>query len=161
MKIKRLIIFVFLLYFPIIAEAGLQKPEGFDTYTIYLENDSFANTDRDYTNGIKLTWSTPFQFDTKDYNLPDWSYPIINHLPFVNETAKLRAVSFSIGQTIFTPEDLERQDLIIDDRPYAGILYVAVGFQSRADRHKDSWEFGVGIVGPTPMRNKLKRRYTI
>ncbi len=148
MKVKYLFLILYLFCFPLIAKAGIQPPEDFDTYTIYIENDSFAQTDRDYTNGVKLTWSTPFQFDTKKLNLPDWSYPIINRLPFVNDSAKYRAVSFSLGQNIYTPNDLERQDLIEEDRPYAGILYVAVGFHSRQGRRKDSWEFSVGIVGP-------------
>jgi len=148
MKTRDLFILFYLLIFPLSSEAGMQIPEHFNTYTIYIENDSFANTDRDYTNGIKLTWSTPYQFDLKKFHLPEWSYPIINRLPFVNDSTKYRAVSFSIGQNIYTPEDITRRDLIENDRPYAGILYAAVGFHSRQGRRKDSWEFNIGIVGP-------------
>ena len=37
----------------------------------------------------------------------------------------------SLSQNIYTPEDIESSDLIKDDRPYAGILYYAIGFHSK------------------------------
>lgn len=124
-------------------------PKTFDTFTLYWENDTFARTDRDYTNGVKLTWSTPFAVGPQDErNLPRWSYPIINRLPFVNDTSLQRAVSISIGQNIYTPEDTQQRELIIDDRPYAGFTYFSVGFHSNNTRRRDIWEFDIGIVGP-------------
>jgi len=148
MIIKRILIIAALVCFPLSAAAGMQPPEDFNTFTIYVENDSFSNTDRDYTNGVKITWSTSFQFDPRKVHLPRWSYPIINRLPFINNTSNPRAVSFSLGQNIYTPENIGQQSLIEDDRPYAGYLYFGLGFHSRTLRRKDSWEFEFGIVGP-------------
>jgi len=62
-----------IILFSQITTAELQNNSDFDTFTIYLENDGLANTDRDYTNGIKLTWSTPYRFDEKKTHLPRWS----------------------------------------------------------------------------------------
>lgn len=120
----------------------------FDTFTFYWENDAFAGTDRDYSNGMKFTWSTPYDIDNGKDHLPDWSYPLINSLPFVSDPSSHRAVSLSIGQMIFTPEDTTRNDLVTDDRPYAGYLYLASGFHNRTRSKKNSWEFQLGIVGP-------------
>ncbi len=120
----------------------------FDTFTFYWENDAFAQTDRDYSNGLKFTWSTPYDIDQDKGHLPDWSYPLINRLPFVNDLSNHRAVSFSIGQMIFTPEDTSLTTLVIDDRPYAGYLYLASGFHNRTANQKNSWELQFGIVGP-------------
>jgi len=39
--------------------------------------------------------------------LPQWSYPLINSLPFVNDPTDQRAVSLSFGQNIYTPEDTQ------------------------------------------------------
>ena len=39
------------------ARAGENKALT-DILTLYWENDVFAQTDRDYTNGLKLTWSS-------------------------------------------------------------------------------------------------------
>jgi hypothetical protein len=124
-------------------------PDYFDTFTVYWENDVFANTDRNYTNGFKFTWSTPYLLpDRSETRLPHWSYPIINSLPFVNDPADQRAVSISLGQNIYTPVDTQERDLIEDDRPYAGYSYFAVGFHSKDRRRQNTWEFDIGVVGP-------------
>ena len=138
-------LFVFLSF---IAQAQAGHKEDFDTLTIYWENDLFLGTDRDYTNGIKLTLSTPYKTDETDSHLPGWSYSVINLLPFLNDPKKQRAVSLSLGQNLYTPEDTDRSDVDEDDRPYAGITYLAVGFHSKTERRKYSWEFQIGIVGP-------------
>jgi lipid A 3-O-deacylase len=59
-----------------------------------------------------------------------------------------RAVTLSLGQNIYTPSDITRSDLIADDRPYAGITYLAAGFHSIKDNRRVSWEIDVGMVGP-------------
>jgi len=75
-----------IIIFPQITTAELQNNSDFDTFTIYWENDALANTDRDYTNGIKLTWSTPYRFDENKTRLPRWSYPIrLRILSFIGE----------------------------------------------------------------------------
>ncbi len=126
-----------------------EEDTTFDTFTLYWENDSFAGTDRDYSNGIKLTWSTPYDItDTGKDHLPDWSHPLINNLPFVNDPSSHRAVSISVGQMLFTPADTDQTDLVIDDRPYAGFLYLASGFHNQIGNRKNSWELQLGLVGP-------------
>ena len=56
----------------------------YDTFTLYYENDYFTGSDQDYSQGLKLTWSTPYETEFGEPNLPEWSYPLINNLPFVN-----------------------------------------------------------------------------
>lgn len=128
-------------------------PGYFDTLTLYFENDTFAGTDRDYTNGIKLSWSTPYG-DLEKTSLPAWSFPFFNYLPFVNQPGGHHAVSLSVGQDIFTPVETTRADLVEDDRPYAGYLYFAAGFHTRRAQHKDSWELSLGVVGPASLAEK-------
>lgn len=57
-------------------------------------------------------------------------------------------MSLSIGQHIFTPEDVWQETLVVDDRPYAGYLYSSTGFHSKTSNRKNTWEFQLGIVGP-------------
>jgi len=137
------------LRLPAPALAQGKKAKDTQTFSFYLENDTFADTDREYTSGVRLTLISP---DLTGYRenprLPEWSYPVIEKLPFVNEPGFQHAVSFSIGQNIYTPEDLERSDLIQDDRPYAGITYLAIGFHSKNNHRMDSLELDLGIVGP-------------
>ena len=143
-----LIILIVILCTPWYACAEDNTPRRTSTMTLYLENDTFFDTDEQYTHGIKLSWVSS---DLSDYRnnplIPAWSYPLIERLPFVNEPGYQRCVSFSLGQNIYTPEDKERSDLITNDRPYAGITYLAVGFHSKNDRQMDTLELDVGIVG--------------
>ena len=120
----------------------------YDTFTLYYENDYFTGSDQDYSQGLKLTWSTPYETELGEPNLPEWSYPLINSLPFVNNKSTNRAVSLSLGHDIYTPQETGRTDLITDDRPYAAYLYLEAGFHSRTMARMTSWEFQLGVVGP-------------
>ncbi len=119
----------------------------YDTLSVYWENDVFAGTDRDYTNGLRFTWSTPYRLDPADPRLPKWSSPWLQRLPDGKENER-RAVSLSIGQSIYTPSDMNRTEPDPNDRPYAGYSYLAATFHQRTPAVKTSWEFQFGIVGP-------------
>ncbi|MDO9515928.1 MAG: lipid A deacylase LpxR family protein [Syntrophales bacterium] len=119
------------------------------TFTLYMENDFFYNTDREYTSGIKLSWVSPDLTEHRDTPfVPEWGYPLIEQLPFINKPGYRRSVSFSFGQGMYTPEEIERSDLMADERPYAGITYLAVGFHGKNTQQMDTLEFNVGIIGP-------------
>ncbi|MFZ7111185.1 MAG: lipid A deacylase LpxR family protein [Desulfatiglandales bacterium] len=142
-----------LLLFPFLSPEGPlcseKDPLDHRTFTFYLENDVFTGTDREYTNGTKLTWiSQDLRNYREDPRVPEWSYPIIEHLPFVNKPGFQRNISLSIGQNMYAPEDLERTDLIEEERPYAGITYLALGFHSKDRGRMDTLEIDLGILGP-------------
>ena len=128
--------------------AAAESEKTFDTFTVYWENDFVARTDRDYTNGLKLTWSTPYKEDATSSHLPRWSRAIINSLPFVSDPDTQRALTLSLGQNIYTPDDTARSDLIADDRPYGGITYLAAGFHSIKGIQRINWEIDLGMIGP-------------
>ncbi|MDL1968686.1 MAG: lipid A deacylase LpxR family protein [Deltaproteobacteria bacterium] len=77
---------------------------------------------------------------------PEQAALVINRLPFVNEPGFQRTISISIGQNIYTPENIIQSDLIQYDRPYAGITYFAIGFHSKNNCRMDTLEFDLGIV---------------
>jgi len=119
------------------------------TITLYLENDVFVGQDMEYTNGLKLTWSSPVHKDYPPKAIPHrWLYPIIKKLPFKHDAQTRNNITYSIGQNIYTPEDIDKEELIEDDRPYAGITYVSIGFHNRRLKHMDTVEMHLGIVGP-------------
>ena len=146
----RLVIIICILgLHPLTALAREEKAKSSKSFTFYLENDVFTGTDREYTNGVKLTWiSQDLTKYREDPRIPEWSYPLIKGLPFVNEPGFQRAVSLSIGQTMFTPEDVNRSDLIREDRPYAGMTYFGFALYSKSPRRMDILEIDLGIVGP-------------
>ena len=147
-----------MIIMPPAARAPAETAREASTFTFHQENDLYTGTDRDYTNGIKLTWISA---DLTDYrnnpNVPQWSYPLVEALPFVNEPGLQRTLSFSIGQNIYTPEDIREYELMEDDHPYAGVTYCAVGFHSRSSRRMDTLEFDIGIVGPRSYAEKCQK----
>lgn len=118
------------------------------TFSVHFENDLFADTDQNYTSGIKLSWVSPDLTRFRDSErLPDWSHQYIDMLPFINEPERERSIVFSIGQNIFTPQDTDRTDLIRNDRPYAGWLYFGTAFHSKKASQMDTMEVQFGMVG--------------
>jgi hypothetical protein len=127
-KSRILIVLLGFLMFAVLVQPG--EPQNRGAFSFYIENDCFAMTDRYYTNGVKLTWVSP------------------DRLTLKHDPAAQRAISVSFGQNIYTPANIEIVDLIQDDRPYAGISYLAVAFHQKKGRRMDTLEFNVGIVGP-------------
>ena len=67
------------------------------------------------------------------------------------------AISVSFGQNIYTPYDIEREDLLEDDRPYAGISYFTFAMHQKRDQTMDTFEFLLGIVGPSSLAAKMQK----
>lgn len=63
-------------------------------------------------------------------------------------------VVFKFGQSMFTPKDSARTDLILDDRPYAGLLYMGLSWNRRKHEPQtnleilDTREITLGVIGP-------------
>jgi len=137
-----------------------KKPQDYKTFTVYTENDIVAGTDLQYTNGFKLTWtSEDLSRYRENENIPEWSYPIIEILPFINKPGYQKNISFSIGQNMYTPDDQDRTDLIKDDRPYAGLLYGSIGFTSKNKESMRTMEIIGGIVGPHSYAAKTQNAF--
>ncbi len=118
------------------------------TFSLYFENDVFAHVDEQYTNGLKLTWSRYGLSELPDDALLHrWLYPIVKQLGFANPDTE-KALTFSIGQNIYTPEDTDSAELIRHDRPYAGATYIELGFHRKIAHHMNTFGLCLGIVGP-------------
>lgn len=124
-----------------------------DVYNLYYENDMFAGTDNNYTNGIKLSWiSANLEDYINDPCLPHW----VRQLNRISESLQpgafdSRNMVVSFGQNMYTPTDRTRRDVIHDDRPYAGWLYLGFAYNARTDKEMDTVEIDVGVVGPASL----------
>lgn len=127
----------------------VQPPgDGPAVVSLIVENDFFdvfgQHTDRYYTNGIKGTLVFPEGAGR------DW-------IAFFNgigvrpddDRARTTRFSLSLGQNIYTPEDLTLTSPNPLDRPYAGYLYVAPGIVTASPSQLNTVELQVGIVGPS------------
>lgn len=131
----------------------------FKTFTFYMENDIFAGTDGQYTNGFKLTW-TRYGLEQlpRDAWAHRWLYPVVKRLGFENTPESEKALTFSVGQNIYTPNDIEATELVPDDRPYAGITYMEIGFHRKFENRMHTLGLCAGIVGPHSYAEALQSK---
>ncbi len=114
------------------------------TLSLLFENDIFYKTDRDYTNGVELSYTTAAQ-DT-----PKLFVDLARLLPFFSTSGSVRA-SYAFGQSIYTPSHLGLADPPLTDRPYAGFLYGGFGLADDTGRRLDQIELQVGVIGPSSL----------
>jgi lipid A 3-O-deacylase len=121
---------------------------------VYIENDLFANRDADYTSGVKFSWVSPnLQDFEQDRCMPPWLRAANRVLTRLHPGPKdaqyhQRNVVFTLGQSMFTPVDKDRTDLIKDDRPYAGYAYAGFAYNARNDWQMETVEIQLGMIGP-------------
>lgn len=121
----------------------LDKKDSF--FSVTVENDLFGKgTDQNYTHGTRLTYFDMGAEPPGFAKLLDRWVPTFE----VNETT---SVYYSVGQNLYTPEDIEARIPDPNDRPYAGFLYGAAGFISVTDNHIDDVEITLGVVGPSAL----------
>lgn len=159
MKHKAFILFLlFLGVMPLVSTAQAEKEKSSGTVSLQVDNDAFVGTDRDYTSGVRLIWISPDLTGSKENSrLPKWIYSLSKLAPFANRPGFQNYVSFSIAQSVYTPYDIRRADLIEDDRPYAGMLCLGIAFHSRGKRSMDTLEFELGIVGPHSFAGQFQK----
>lgn len=120
----------------------VEAPKGVPVFTFYLENDYFGGTDRHYTNGAKLSWSSG------NLNaLPKKARDIADGLPLVGRDAKQRNFGIALGQNIYTPEDTDARVPDPADRPYAGWTYLEFSLVNRTEHLMDTLSLQIGVVG--------------
>ncbi|MGE3295805.1 MAG: lipid A deacylase LpxR family protein [Porticoccaceae bacterium] len=122
------------------------------TLGVHFENDLFHETDQNYTNGIRLSWTSP---DTTSYQddpaFPAWLRAANRHLRALhsNDPDLEHNLVVSLGQLMFTPEDTDASAPLPNQRPYAGYLYGGIAYHTRSDRRLDVMELELGILGPS------------
>lgn len=117
-------------------------------FAVYWENDGTVikpnnPTDRHYTNGNAI--NIAFQ--------PRWAAAMAHHMPFAESFGPARtAAGFTLGQMMYTPENLTARRPLPDDWPYNGYLYGGVYWQ-RSKRPStgvatlDHFQLEVGVTG--------------
>ena len=118
-------------------------------FSIFLENDVLFDMDADYTHGTKISYS---------FGESTTLNSIFEMIPIFKECKEFQ-YSFVLGQNIFTPFEIENPELIKDDRPYAGYLYLglsALEFYSGGNR---LLEITLGTIGPNSYAKEVQTEF--
>lgn len=134
------------------AQEVVEAPRDRGVLTLLNENDMWGGTDRYYTNGLRLGWTSPVgpppaplswldrQFD---WMLGDGAF----------------RWSLSLDQAIFTPEDIRNPRPDPRDRPYAGHLSLTLGLERATERERTVLAFQLGMVGPAAGGEFIQNRW--
>jgi lipid A 3-O-deacylase len=122
-----------------------------------LENDVLVDRDRHYTSGVFLSALAPSTW------VPDWIGAAAIVLPPYDDDPSDLRWGFAFGHEIYTPSTSEAKEVIPDDRPYAGYLYLR--FELHRDRYRDvakkipfldSLSIDLGVVGPAALGKEFQ-----
>ncbi len=153
---------------PLLAEkkALLGTEDNPGTITFYLENDLFADTDQQYTNGVRFSWTSPdLTSYLDDERLPVWARQYNRYITAplgvfddtpLKQDEIVRNLIITLGQQMFTPKDRERTTVDPDDRPYAGWLYLGMGYHLKHEQRMDSAILNIGLVGPASLAKEAQ-----
>jgi hypothetical protein len=136
------------------------------TLSIEVENDYFSpdNRDRHYTNGLRLAWLPAPDPGGEE----DWIESAANAIPFVGDQDSIGRIGWSLGQSLFTPQNKTAYQPILNDRPYAGWLYAGLtliktpppqpDLQSRVDQI-DTLNLELGVVGRAALGEQVQNNF--
>ncbi|MFT6387533.1 MAG: hypothetical protein ACJAUP_000904 [Cellvibrionaceae bacterium] len=146
--------FSLLLFFNFLVINSARAETDWWTSSFYLDNDLFSDTDDGYTNGIRFSAVSPDLDDfDEDPILPSWLRSINRKLGFFrgDEIDLQRNMVVTLGQQMYTLDEryIDRTDVVEEDRPYAGWLYVGFGYQVSNFNRLDTAVFNIGVVGPS------------
>ncbi|MGM0825326.1 MAG: lipid A deacylase LpxR family protein [Pseudomonadota bacterium] len=119
-----------------------------------FENDNLAsNDDGHFTSGFELNWSFEPASDS-------WTQRLATALPD-SLIGQADRAAYRLVHQIYTPNNIQRSELIEDDRPYAGLVYGGVSlyedvpmgnWRQATDLHLD-----IGLVGPSSLADSIQR----
>jgi lipid A 3-O-deacylase len=130
-------------------EIGPAQPTS---WTFYVENDSFLNTDRYYTNGIRLTQTYSADGLPRWAHTTRWMERILDRVPRCFPGGNTGhcynfEAAWTFGQNLYTPDDILASRLVRNQRPYGAWLYYGNVLTLSKPREQHSLEIDIGVVG--------------
>lgn len=131
--------------------------------TFAFENDLFAGSDANYTHGTKITY-----LHAED-KMPASLMRTLDITPALSlgerdtegKPIGHRRWGITVGQNMYTPEDISNPNLNVTDRPWAGWLYAGLVLQRRGLAlgvpTADHLEINLGVVGPASLAEKTQK----
>jgi len=149
-----LLLYGSLLFAEQVNHASSTETTGISFWSIQYENDFLGErSDKYYTQGIELSFS-------QQSDIPDFLLGIASYLATQGKIQQ-QAVTYSFGQKVFTPDNLQTENLQTNDRPYAGYLYGAITYLNVVDttankQHVNFLELSLGVVGPSALGEEMQ-----
>ncbi|MGL6259132.1 lipid A deacylase LpxR family protein [Vibrio sp. WXL103] len=118
-----------------------------NTFVFNIDNDGIVRTDHDYSNGLFLSYTTG-AINTPSFlrplSLSAWGVPSLDKFEFV------------LGHKMWTPEDIEDENPIAGDRPYAGYFHGELNFISLHPQQAHRFNLTIGVTGDNSMASQAQ-----
>ncbi|MDF1722668.1 MAG: lipid A deacylase LpxR family protein [Minwuia sp.] len=137
---------------PALAEEHQERTAKVGTLSVVVENDYFAGTDQEYTNGFRLAYLRP---KGQVNDVTAWLGR--NILGVADQTKLYDGVA--IGQNLFTPSDITQAAPQPGDHPYAGWLYIEAAAIADDNTHVETVTANLGIVGPLALGELVQNTF--
>jgi hypothetical protein len=121
--------------------AGAEDAAARGTFSVVFENDTFAGTDRNYTNGLDIAYLSAPNRE------PAAVHGLARALMRANDTDTIFA-GIGIGQSIYTPQNTQTATALPKQHPYAGWLHLSFLTAVDSGTTLDTLTLDVGVVGP-------------
>lgn len=135
-------------------DATPPRPSDGGVYTLVLENDLFADSDRQYTNGIRIESvapaGAPFEFISNAAKIVPFSG--------IGPNATYRR-GWSLSHLIYTASDISLENPPEDDHPYAGYLALSVFSTAIQDNSENTLSLELGLIGPSAQGEFVQRNW--
>lgn len=128
--------------------------------SISVDNDYFnyrgKGTDRYYTSGTFLS----YQYERPNNNKSD---PFVKSLP--QPVRRFNVIALS--QMLNTPHDIRETGILLNDYPYAGVLFLSMGNLQLSEKSSTGHNISIGFIGPNALGDQTQTsvhrliRYTL
>jgi lipid A 3-O-deacylase len=125
-----------------------------------FDNDIYFHKDNNLSNcwSVQRHSATSAAWESlKD--MPKIAGFIGNHIPGLKGRGLAHRSGVSIAQTIQTPNDLHRRNLIKNDVPYAGVLTLQGSWYAYDDTEFRGFEITTGVVGPFSLGESSQKAF--
>ena len=102
-----------------------------------------------YTNGLGITWQSDEYREYSPSNFHRRWVDFWSFLPHIGDENCRVYASWTLGQEIFTPDDITLPNPPADDQPYAGVLFLDSTLHAQSNRVTHAWNLRLGVAGPS------------
>jgi lipid A 3-O-deacylase len=134
----------------------LEDAEG-ERWRFEFDNDVFFQSDNNLSNRWSVQKHSAIAADWE--TLPKPAAYIGNRLPTLKGKGLAHRAGLTIAQTIQTPNDIRRRDLINNDVPYAGVITVQGSWYAYDDSEFRGFEITTGILGPIALGEQAQKAF--
>lgn len=139
--------------------AGLALSAGESGGTVYLtfDNDFIAGSDDGYTSGFQIGYVSPARASFADGPVPTGFGRSLDDVPLFTGAERQRFIAYSLAQRMFTPQDIQRTDVVEEDLPYTGLLVLSGTAAAQSRTHLDAFTVTIGVAGEASLAEPAQR----